>query len=273
MKLINQILSSESHQVNFIPSIEDLSRRKDYILNIAAGELYHKRPNYNFKLRPGGFIPKSGIHLADYFLSMRGKWKINLALEIGVGEIAFLPITLVKNNLAKKVVGVEINPTAIAWSKNNIAINNLQNKITLYDNLNALDSKQFDLIFSNPPQMPVQQDKSLHDDGGKDGYQVIDQVINYSREHLNNQGRLVLLMFDFLNVAESYNNDRPPLIDILQEQGYEVNIKKSIFKTVRPGGKTEQNLDWIKKRYPFYEFKHGDKAVGYNLLIIEATKK
>lgn len=270
MKSVPRILPAPLFQVNS-ENIENFYKRGDYVLNIQEKKLYHKKPSYFFELRAGGYIPKSGICLADYFINNYKKLKIEYALEIGVGELAFLPITLIKNKIVIKIDGVEVDPTALDWSIQNIKSNGLVNEISLYNNIDAVSKHKYDLILSNPPQMPVMKNKSLHDDGGIDGYQVIDQIIRFCNTGLQNNGRLVMLVFDFLNIINKYNSTRPTLTKTLKESGFTVSIKQSIFRSIRPGGRTEQCLNWIKKQYPDYKFDHGDR-IGYNLLILEAIK-
>jgi methylase of polypeptide subunit release factors len=220
-------------------------------------------------LRPNGYIPKSGLLLAEYFLN--NKQTYLKALEVGVGEIAFLPILLVKSDIVKNIDAIDIDPIAFKWSFKNIKENNLQKRIKLYNNFNRLPWHKYDLIYSNPPQLPVPVKTSLHDDGGIDGCDVISQIINYAEINLNKNGRLVLLLFDFLNVENSYNG-KPTLIDCFINKGFDIKIKKRIFKNIRTGGKTEKNLNWIKKQYPLYDFKKTGR-VGHQILILEAIKK
>ncbi len=229
----------------------------------------YKDEGFEFILRPGGYIPKSGLLLAEYFLKNKNLTYSN-ALEIGIGEIAFLPIILVKNNITKHVDAIDIDPVALKWATKNVEKNKLKNFIDLYGNFSELPGHKYDLIYSNPPQLPVSINTSLHDDGGADGYDVINQVINFSENNLNKNGKLILLAFDFLNIEESFNG-KETLLSKLSEKGFDVVCEKKLFKKIRKEGKIEKNLDWIKKQYPLYNFnKNGD--LGYSIIIIEAIK-
>lgn len=243
-----------------------LVERDDFTLNVEQGTLVHKNPYYKFSLRPKGYIPKSGLLLRDYLLAL--PQQVSSALEIGVGELAFIPISLIMHKKAKTVDCFEADDLAITWAKKNISHNRIEDKILVYkDWSNALD-KKYDLIYSNPPQMPVEVNRSLHDDGGKDGYQVIRKIIDYAKNHLEKNGTLVLLVFDFLNAERSYNN-KETLLDILGQNGLYGTVKNRFLVKIRSGGKTEKQLDWIRQQYPLFNFQI-DGSLGHSTIIIEA---
>ena len=134
-----------------------------------------------------------------------------------------------------------------------------------------LSEHKYDLIYSNPPQLPVPINISLHDDGGIDGYDIINQIINFAKNNLNKKGKLILLVFDFLNVKKSFNGKKI-LLHKLSREGFHAICKKIVFKKIRKGGGVEKNLKWIKKQYPLYNFKKNN-GLGYLITIIEAIKK
>lgn len=229
----------------------------------------YKGLKLSFVLRPRGFVPKSGLFLAEYFLENRQKY--SRALEIGVGEAALLPVMLIKAGLVKNIDATDPDPSALEWSKKNINNNSIQKKVKVYPGFYELSEYKYDLIYSNPPQLPVPVNTSIHDDGGVDGYEIINQIINYAQTKLVKNGRLVLLAFDFLNVENSFNK-KITLLGDLSSKGFDVVVKKRIFKKVRTGGRVEKNLDWIKKQYPLYDFRKNGQ-LGYWILIIEAIKR
>src|SRR3989344_71768 len=249
---------------NKIPN--QFKKRKDLLFDPKTETIINKNPYYCFLLRPNGYIPRSGIILRDYLIR-NIKHKINRALEIGVGELSFIPISLVKQGLIKRVDALEIDPIAIKWSNKNISYNKLVGKIKIFSNWLKITG-EYDLIYSNPPQMAVPTNKSLHDDGGTDGYQIINRILNLAKRKLKKNGKLILLLFDFLNVETAYNKEQT-LIEKMNKIGFSVKIKKRVPIKIRPGGRTEKNIEWIKKQYPLFNFKRNN-SMGHSILIVEA---
>ena len=85
----------------------------------------------------------------------------------------------------------------IFWRKRkklNAGLNNLDNRVKfkLIGVENYKPNFKFDIIVSNPPQMPTRKPKSPHDDGGLDGKKHINYIIDFSSKYLKN-GDLVFL--------------------------------------------------------------------------------
>lgn len=247
-----------------IPS--QFRNRADFDLRLDQNILVHKNPSYTFYLRPSGYVPKSGLILRDYLLKQSGK--IDTALEIGIGELAFIPISLIKHNKAQMIDSFEIDDVASEWAQKNISVNDLENSIKIYRKWSTVSDKKYDLIYSNPPQMPVMINKSFHDDGGRDGLQTIKRVITFAKDHLKTNGRLILLVFDFLNVEQQYNN-RGTLMNILRNNSLKGVIRERFPVAIRLGGRTETQLGWIKKQYPLFDFNR-DNNLGHSILVLEA---
>jgi release factor glutamine methyltransferase len=66
--------------------------------------------------------------------------------------------------------------------------------------------ESFDVIAVNPPQLPTPPDRewqdpqSRVDNGGPDGWQVLDRIIQESPPRLAPRGRLIFTLFEFLGV-------------------------------------------------------------------------
>ncbi len=145
--------------------------------------------------------------------------------EIGVGSgfvISNISKQLPKNNY----FGSDINPDAIVQTKDEFKkINqnvNLKNK-PFFD---GFPKQQFDLILFNTPYLPCENrekfedlkliDKAIY--GGKHGYEVIEEFIYQINEHLNENGKVIMIFssLSHLNYIE----------DILKKNFFEFKILK-----------------------------------------------
>ena len=130
---------------------------------------------------------------------------------------------------------------------------------------------KFDLILSNPPQMPMPQRDSLHDYGGYDGRDVIVQIIEKVSNYLNCNGSFFLLCFDFLGVTERYNTNYS-IQEIARRNGLSCKVCAGYQRSIRKRGQTEKNLPWIKRIYPDYKFKKNSEGNFYHKILILELK-
>jgi len=225
------------------------------------------------KARRNGYIPRSGLLLTDYL------WQIDLTnttvLDLGCGETGILA----HYALARRanVTGVDIDPSAIVHVRNS---SNKSGEITwiisdLFSNLNGC---KFDVIISNPPQMPMPFEerrklKDWHDSSGNTGQEAIIKILKTAPLHLNINGEIIILIFDFLGVKERFG---PPLSirEISYQNGFSCEVVGSYPKLVRKDGQTEKNIPWIKKIYPEYYFeKDVEGNYRYNVLIVKFRRQ
>jgi methylase of polypeptide subunit release factors len=93
---------------------------------------------------------------------------------------------------AQEVVGVDVNPRAIAFAQLNAELNELEGKIQFRaGNLfGPVNGRTFDTITANPPFEPVPEGWSyfLHSDGGPSGLRVVDEICAGVRKHLKPDG-------------------------------------------------------------------------------------
>ena len=221
---------------------------------------------YSLEIKNNGYIPKSGLVFDDI---IQQNVMNKSVLDLGTGELGFLALHSLFNG-AKKVTAVDIDETCIEWLnyliKNN-AISNVETKISDYyseiDN-NAL----FDIILSNPPQMPMNSE-NLHDSGGLDGRKYILKILKESKKHFNNNSKLFMLIFDFLGIDICTNNNES-IVDIAKKYGYNnIKIVKKIRKSIKKDGVTYRNLEYINNVYPNYTFKMDENGELYcNMCIV-----
>lgn len=178
----------------------------------------------------------------------------------------------------KRTVNNEVQNIKIAKKflsqVNSIVINenNLENIETIESNLyDKLSNEKFDIIFSNPPQMPMLSG-SKHDSGGEDGRYFILRILKESIIHLNDNGELYILLFDFLGTNIQTNNEES-LKNIGKKLGYsKIEIVLETPKIIKENSVTFQSLEHIKKIYPKYSFKEINGNLYFNIQILKFIK-
>ncbi len=117
-------------------------------------------------------------------------------LEMGCGS-GFLSIVMAKNKA--KVTAVDISKGSVDATRKNAEKNGVQITCFNSDLFSAVTSS-FDLIVFNPPYLPEGDDgkhlgtEKHHLIGGKTGREVIEKFIASARAHLNENGRILLLI-------------------------------------------------------------------------------
>jgi len=127
-------------------------------------------------------------------------------MEIGTGSGA-ISIALSKNlpkDLKSKFLSIDISPKALKIAKQNAKLNNVNNITFKEVGIKDLKNNElFDLIVSNPPYINTKQirylEKSVkqHEphialDGGKDGLDIVRDILNFSKSHLSKDGVIYL---------------------------------------------------------------------------------
>lgn len=203
-------------------------------------------------------IPISGLFLGENVFQYGSNQKINTALCIGTGKYAPIEFYLVALWGATLVDGIEINQLDALYARKNIDINNLSGKIKIYEGnmYEPVKNKTYDLIISNIAQMPAksENEKSQHDYGGKDGWYLLDRVLNNCKDHLNDCGFVSLLIFDFLGVNHRNSSNIPSLSERFEANNLRLINMVSYRRRVREGGITHKSLDYILQTYDGAKF-------------------
>jgi tRNA1(Val) A37 N6-methylase TrmN6 len=124
-------------------------------------------------------------------------------LEIGLGS-GVLSIAAIRAG-ARSVVGLEINPRAIAFAGFNILANGLENQIEIRQGSKSIyapvsrqiHNEKFDCIISNPPFEPTPPGLSyyLHSSGGRYGLDFLEKVLRGLKSHLVMNGTAQIVSF------------------------------------------------------------------------------
>ena len=155
-----------------------------------------------FRLRDAVQPPKAGSLLFCRHLAFRAGERV---LEIGTG--AGLAAVLAAR-AGCRVVATDIVPEAVACARENALLNGVADRIDprLGDGYAPVPGERFDLICSSPPQMPTPPGRERRDaaaaadNGGFDGWEILDRIIEGAPAHLAAGGRLVFTLFGFLGL-------------------------------------------------------------------------
>jgi release factor glutamine methyltransferase len=102
------------------------------------------------------------------------------------------------------VVATDVVPEAVGAIRANAALNRVAVDARLGDAYAPVVGERFDLVCANLPQMPTPPGRArtdaqaAADNGGLDGWEILDRVIEGAGAHLRPGGRLVFSLFAFL---------------------------------------------------------------------------
>lgn len=214
------------------------------------------------RIRHGGYIPKSGLLMAEQLRRLKVKGRV---LDIGTGETGVLANCLLALG-ASEVLASDIDPEAIPWAQQ---ASNRSSEI-IWHSCDLFPKNQpvgtFHIIVSNPPQMPMPHAGHFHDYGGADGRSYIIRIIENAKHLLDPNGKLILLCFDFLGVENPC--EQSTIIEIAKANGLKTRIVARHRRSIRKGGQTEENIGWIKTVYPRYSFQIDTKGNYYHEVFI-----
>jgi release factor glutamine methyltransferase len=151
-----------------------------------------------FRVPEGVQPPKAGSRLFCRHLTVRAGERV---LELGSG-IGLAAVLLARQGA--EVVATDVVPEAVAAIRTNAGLNGVTVDARLGDCYAPVAGEQFDLICANPPQMPTPPGRgradaaALADNGGADGWAMLDRIIAGAPAHLVPRGRLVFTIFAFL---------------------------------------------------------------------------
>lgn len=151
-----------------------------------------------FRVPDGVQPPKAGsLFFARHLTARPGE----CVLEIG-GGMGLAAVLLAKGGA--RVVATDVVPESVEVMRANAALNGVALDVRLGDCYAPVAGERFDLVCTNPPQMPTPPERArgdagaAADNGGLDGWEILDRVIAGARDHLLPGGRLIFTIFAFL---------------------------------------------------------------------------
>jgi len=201
-------------------------------------------------------IPKSGRYFAEVLKNIDFNGKD--VLDVGTGYFGYLA-RIVEHFGARKVVAVDINVEAIVCAKKFDNTPKIDFKVSdVYSGISP--GEKFDILISNPAQLPSNSGGKVHDFGGKDGLDVIYRIIEGFPKFSKNGGILYLLVFDFL-----YDKVR----DFCKNHDLSCDKIGFYDRKIRKGGETEKRIEYIQSIYEGYRFRTDNGTHYHQVYILE----
>ncbi len=142
--------------------------------------------------------PKAGSLFFCRHLSVRAGERV-LEIGSGLGLAAVLAA-----RAGASVVATDVLPAAVEVTRANALLNGVTIDARQGDCYTPVGDERFELVCSNPPQMPTPPGRergdagAAADNGGTDGWEILDRIIAGARDHLEPRGRLLFSIFSFL---------------------------------------------------------------------------
>ena len=155
-----------------------------------------------FTVADGVQPPKAGSLLFCRHLPVQAGDRM-LEIGTGIGLAAVLAA-----RAGARVVATDVVEAAVHCARANATLNGVADRVEVLsgDGFEPVRGRVFDLICTSPPQMPTPADRervdaaAAADNGGRDGWALLDRVIAGAPAHLAPGGRLVFTIFAFLGV-------------------------------------------------------------------------
>lgn len=179
---------------------------KYYIENIPLQYITHKQLFFNeeYYVDENVLIPRQDTEiLVEEAIKYINKYNFKSLLDMCTGS-GCIGISISNNSSIENITLVDISKEALEVVRKNIKLNNVKKNITTIqsDLFNNLKDKEFDIIVSNPPYIKTNDISSLDEhvkkepyialDGGIDGMYIYIRILNEAKDHLSNNGLLIL---------------------------------------------------------------------------------
>jgi release factor glutamine methyltransferase len=151
-----------------------------------------------FRVPDGVQPPKAGsLFFARHVNPGAGERVLEIGAGLGLAAV-------LAARAGASVVATDVVPAAVDVVRLNAALNGVSVDARLGDCYAPVLGEDFDLVCSNPPQMPTPPGRergdaaAAADNGGIDGWEILDRIIAGAPAHLRPRGRLLFTIFAFL---------------------------------------------------------------------------
>jgi release factor glutamine methyltransferase len=165
---------------------------------VEDGVLFYAWRDCLFRVPDGVQPPKAGSRFfCRHAVARSGERVLEIGAGLGLAAVAAA-------RAGASVVATDVVPAAVEAVRTNGALNGVAIDARLGDCYAPVGDERFDLICSNPPQMPTprggdrEDAVAAADNGGPDGWSLLDRIITGAPAHLRPGGRLVFTIFGFL---------------------------------------------------------------------------
>lgn len=118
--------------------------------------------------------------------------RVRAVLDLGCGGGVQ---TLLAARHAGRVVGVDLNPRAVAFARFNARLNGVTNaEFRVGDLFGPVREERFDLLVCNPPYVVSPETQLLFRDGGRPGDSLCEEVVRGAGDHLEEGGFATILV-------------------------------------------------------------------------------
>ncbi len=168
-----------------------------------GGTLLYVYRDAIFRVPDGVQPPKAG---SRFFCRHLRVARADRVLEIGAG---FGLAAVMLARAGARVVATDVVAEAVDAIRANATLNGVVVDARLGDCYAPVAGERFDLVCANPPQMPTPPGRervdgtAAADNGGADGWSILDRIIAGAPEHLAPGGRLVFTIFAFLGAKRA----------------------------------------------------------------------
>jgi HemK-related putative methylase len=165
---------------------------------VDEGVLLYAYAGCVFRVPEGVQPPKAGsLFFCRHLNARRGERMLEIGAGLGLAAV-------LAARAGAHVVATDVVAAAVETTRLNAALNGVSVDARLGDCYAPVAGERFDLVCSNPPQMPTPPGRerddaaAAADNGGIDGWEVLDRIIAGAPAHLGSDGRLVFSIFAFL---------------------------------------------------------------------------
>ncbi len=210
---------------------------------------------FTFYITNGVYHPNyDSVFLAENIRS----YKEDTVLDLGTG-CGFFGIILSRK--VKKILSVDKYKKALVCAQYNATLNKCVEKIEFrQSDLFSEINEKFDLIISDPPQVPSDTKITFGNDvietavdGGTDGRKILDVLIKQSKDHLNKNGRIQIYHTSLANIDKTLvgfrDNGLDPEITAVREGPFGRTTREKFMYYKRLGINVEYKFGVPMQRY------------------------